>query len=122
MANQRVAGLIQLQTNGEVLRAKGAFTYNLGKPKREPVIGSDGVHGFKEVPQVAFIEGAITDAGDINLATLATLRDATVNLTLGNGKMIVLNAAWYAGDGTGNTEEGEIGVRWEGSNAEEVTA
>ena len=121
MANQRVAGLIQLQTNGEVLRAKGAFTYNLGKPKREAVIGSDGVHGFKEVPQVAFIEGAITDVGDLNLASLATLRDATVNLKIGNGKMVVLNAAWYAGEGTGNTEEGEIGVRWEGTSAEEVS-
>lgn len=117
---QRVAGLIQLQTNGEVLRAKGAFTYNLGKPMREAVIGSDGVHGFKETPQVAFIEGAITDAGDIDLAVLATLRDATVNLKLGNGKMVVLNLAWFAGEGTGDTDEGEISVRWEGQSAEEV--
>lgn len=122
MANQRVAGLIQLQTNGEVLRAKGKFTYNLGKPKREAVIGADGVHGFKETPQVAFIEGAITDAGDVDTTALTTLRDATVNLKLGNGKMIVLNAAWYAGEGTGDTEESEIGVRWEGSGAEEVNA
>ncbi len=122
MANQRVAGLIQLQTNGEVLRAKGTFTYNLGKPKRDAVVGADGIHGFKETPQVAFIEGAITDAGDVDLATLSVLRDATGNLKLGNGKMVVLNSAWYAGEGTGNTEEGEIAVRWEGSSAEEVTA
>jgi hypothetical protein len=122
MANQRVAGLIQLQTNGEVLRAKGAFTYNLGKPMREAVVGSDGVHGYKETPQVAFIEGAITDAGDLDLAALATLRDATVNLKLGNGKMVVLNAAWFAGEGSGSTEEGEVAVRWEGSSAEEVSA
>lgn len=122
MANQRVAGLIQLQTNGEVLRAKGEFTWNLGKPKREAVIGADGVHGFKETPQVAFIEGAVTDDGSIDGAVLVTLRDATVNLKLGNGKMIVLNAAWYAGEGTGNTGESEIGVRWEGQSAEEVTS
>lgn len=122
MANQRVAGLIQLQTNGEVLRAKGTFTYNLGKPKRTPIVGRDGVHGYKEDPQVAFIEGAITDAGDLDLSALATLRDATVNLKLGNGKMVVLNAAWYAGEGTGNTDESEIGVRWEGQSAEEVPA
>lgn len=120
MANQRVAGLIQLQTNGEILRAKGEFTYNLGKPKREAVVGADGVHGYMEKPQVAFIEGAITDAGDVDLAALATLRDATVNLKLGNGKMVVLNAAWYAGEGTGKTGEGEVAVRWEGTSAEEV--
>ncbi len=122
MANQRVAGLIQLQTNGEVLRAKGAFSYNLGKPMREAVVGRDGVHGYKETPQVAFIEGAITDAGDLNLASLATMRDATVNLKLGNGKMVVLNAAWFAGEGSGSTEEGEVAVRWEGVSAEEVSA
>jgi hypothetical protein len=121
-ANQRVAGLIQLQTNGEVLRAKGAFTWNLGKPKREPVVGADGVHGYKETPQVPFIEGAITDAGDIDGSALVTLKDATVNLKLGNGKMIVLNKAWYAGEGTGNTEESEMAVRWEGDSAEEVSA
>lgn len=118
---QRVAGLIQLQTNGEVLRAKGEFSWNLGKPKRSAVVGSDGVHGYKEEPQVAFIEGAITDAGDIDGAALATLKDATVNLKLGNGKMIVLNKAVFAGDGTGKTGESEIGVRWEGDSAEEVT-
>lgn len=122
MANQRVAGLIQLQTNGEVLRAKGEFTWNLGEPKRESVAGSDGVHGFKETPQVAFIEGAITDAGDVDVRALVKLKDATVNLKLGNGKMVVLNQAWYAGDGTGNTGESEIGVRWEGISAEEVNA
>lgn len=122
MANQRVAGLIQLQTNGEVLRAKGVFTYNLGKPKRDPIIGTDGAHGYKETPQIAFIEGAITDAGDLDLAALATFRDGTVNLKLGNGKMVVLSSAWYAGEGVGSSEEAEIAVRWEGVSAEEVNA
>jgi len=122
MANQRVAGLIQLQTNGDVLRAKGEFSYNLGKVKRTAIVGSDGVHGYREEPQVAFIEGAITDVGDLDLAAVTTLRDATVNLKIGNGKMIVLNFAWYAGEGTGKTGESEIGVRWEGQSAEEVSA
>lgn len=122
MANQRVAGLIQLQTNGEVLRAKGEFEWNLGGVLREAVVGSDGVHGFKETPQVAFIEGAITDAGDVDVKAMINLTNATVNLKVGNGKMVVLNNAWYAGEGTGKTGESEIGVRWEGQNAEEVSA
>ena len=122
MATQRVAGLIQLKVNGEILRAKGAFTYNLGKPMRESVIGSDGVHGYKETPQAPFIEGAITDLQDLKMSTLVGTTNATVNLKLGNNKAIVLNNAFYAGEGTGSTEEGEIGVRWEGSDAEEVRA
>lgn len=122
MADQRRAGTIQVQVNGEVQDAKGSFTYNLGRPKREAMIGSDRVHGFKEVPQVAFIEGAITDRGNLNLADLVTTSGATVNLSLANGKLIVLNDAWFAGEGTGSSEEGEIPVRWEGASAEEVSA
>ena len=120
MADQRRAGLIQLQVSGEVQDCKGNFTYNLGRPKREPMVGSDGVHGFKETPQVAFIEGAITDRGTLDLAALATGTGQTVTLTLGNGKVIVLRDAWFAGEGSASSEEAEIAVRWEGANAEEI--
>lgn len=120
MANQRRAGLIQVQLNGEVLDAKGNFTYNLGRPMREAIIGSDGVHGFKETPQVAFVEGEITDRTDLDLAALVETEDATVTLTLGNTKVIVLRDAYFAGEGTGNTEEANIAVRFEGANAEEI--
>lgn len=121
MADQRRAGFIQIQVQGEVQDAKGAFTYNLGRPKREAIMGSDGIHGFKETPQVAMIEGAITDRGTLDLSALVTGRDLTVTLTLGNGKVIVLRDAWYASDGTASSEEAEIPVRWEGANAEEVS-
>lgn len=121
MANQRVAGLIQVKANGEIYDAKGNFSYNLGLPLREAIIGSDGIHGFKETPQVAFVEGAITDRGTLDLRALASGRDLTVSLALGNGKMVVLSDAWFAGEGTGSSEEAEVAVRWEGANAEEVS-
>ncbi len=121
MADQRRAGLIQLQSNGEILDAKGNFSYNLGRPKRDPLIGSDSVHGFKEMPQVCYIEGAITDRGSLDLAVLVAGRDLTVTLSLSNGKVIVLRDAWFAGEGTASTEEAEIPVRWEGANAEEIS-
>jgi len=121
MADQRRAGLIQLQSNGEIYDAKGSFTYNLGRPKRDGIVGSDSVHGYKEMPQIPFIEGAITDLSTLNLAALLEGRDLTITLTLGNAKTIVLRDAWFAGDGNATTEEGEIAVRWEGKNAEEVS-
>ncbi len=121
MSNQRRAGLIQLQVNGEIFDAKGSFSYNLGRPKREAIPGADGIHGYKETPQVAFIEGAITDRGSLDVAALVSGKDLTVTLTLGNDKVIVLRDAWFAGEGTGTSEEGEISVRWEGANAEEIS-
>jgi hypothetical protein len=121
MANQRVGGICHLQINGEVSQTKGNFTYNLGGPLREAIVGSDGVHGFKETPQVAFIEGEITDRGTVDLAALVRIVGATVTLDLNNGKMVVLNEAWYAGEGTGNSEEANIAVRFEGKDAEEIS-
>src|SRR5512141_839816 len=120
--SQRRGGIISVQANGTIYNAKGAFTYNLGQPKRDPVLGADGVHGYTEKPQIAFIEGAITDRADLDLAALLTMTEATVTLQLAVGKIIVLRNAWDAGEGTGNTEEGEIPVRWEGKSGEEAVA
>lgn len=112
--SQRVGGIIQLQVNGEVYKAKGAFSYNPGVPQREAVIGSDAPHGFKETPKVAFIEGEITDMPGLKLKDLFSITNATVTLKLGIGKMFALNGAYYAGDGNANTDEGNITVRFEG--------
>lgn len=118
--SNRVGGLIALKIDGDLQKAKGAFTYNLGKPKRDAVIGADVVHGFKEAVQTPFIEGEITDHSNMSLEALLLTEDATITLELANGKVISLREAWYAGEGTGNTEEGNIAVRFEGISAEEI--
>ncbi len=118
--SQKTAGLIQVQVNGEIFDARGNFTYNLGRPVREAIVGADGIHGFKETPQVAFIEGEFTDRGTLDLSALSALENATVTLTLGNGKMVALREAWFAGEGTGNSEEANVAVRFEGRGAEEI--
>ena len=118
--NQRRAGICYIKVDGEIYDAKGNFTYNLGKPKRDAIVGADAVHGFKEVPQIPFIEGEITDRASMSLTSLVEEDDATITLELANGKVISLRNAWFAGEGTGNTEEGNIGVRWEGISAEEI--
>lgn len=117
---QRRGGIIQVQVNGEVFDAKGSWTYNLGRPVKEALLGADGVHGYTETPQVAFIEGEITDRGNLDLDALLGIKDATVTLKLGNDKMIVLRGAVHAGEGTGNTQEGNIPVRFIGDGAEET--
>ena len=77
MASKRIGGILELKIDGNQYLAKGAFTYNLGKGKKEMVVGSDGVHGYKELPQVPFIEGAITDTDEISISDLRLLKDVT---------------------------------------------
>lgn len=116
----RVGGIIELKVNGSIYSAKGNFTYNIGRNRKEAVVGADRVHGYKEMPQAPFIEGEITDRSNLDLAAFVGVTDATVYLRLANGKLIVLRQAWFAAEGTGNTEEGNIGVRYEGMSGEEI--
>ena len=121
MANNKRGGIIYLKVNGELHDAKGNFTYNPGKPKREAIMGSDGkIHGYKETTTIPFIEGEITDRPNLSLDTLLTLDEAVVTLELNNGKVFSLEDAWYAGSGDVQTEEGNINARFEGKKGTEV--
>jgi len=119
-AEKSVAGIAYVKVNGQMQKAVGDFTYNLGKPKREGLLGSDGVHGYAEKPQLPFVAGEIRDSSSLDLAALQDMTDVTVTLELANGKVITLRNAWYAGEGTGNTGEGKIDFRFEGMSADEV--
>ena len=120
--SERVGGIITLKTDGRVYNAKGNFTYDTGEPMREAVVGHDRVHGFKELPKVAFIEGEITDTKKLDTQELANLTNVTVSLKLANGKIVVLRQAWYANALEGNTEEGNLSVRFESDKGEEIPA
>ena len=116
----RRGGIISLKVDGQQLDAKGNFTYSGGEPVREGLAGSDGVHGFKETVRVPFIEGEITDRADLDVSALKKTENATVTIQLANGKVFVLRNAWFAGESTGNTEEGNLNVRFEGLSGEEI--
>lgn len=117
---QRVAGMIEVRVDGEIVQAAGAFTFNQGLPKREMLVGHDGVHGTKEVPQVPFIEGTARFARNLNAKTLASGTNQTVTLKLPNGQVGVLRNADACGEFNGNTEDGTIECRWEGRSFEWV--
>jgi len=123
MSNRR-GGVIFVKADGKQFDVKGQFEYNLGYPKREPIIGHDSTHGYKELPQEAYISGEITDSVDMNLKNdLLSLQGANITLELANGKVVVLEEAFYSGDGTVQSEEGNIMVRFTAgiSPAKEIT-
>lgn len=121
MADQTLrGGIIQVQVDGEILELKGDWTYNTGVEKRTGIVGTSGIPGYKTEPQIPFIEGAITDRGDLDVAQLKRTTGATVVLALANGKSIVYRNAWYASEGDATTAEGEVAARFEATDAEEI--
>ena len=118
MSQQRIGGILYVRVNGELVQAKGSWSYNLGASKREAMVSTTGVAGYKEEPQVPYVEGEVFHQAGLDLQALQRITDATVTLELANGKTVVLREAWYAAEGTGSTDEGGVEARFEGVSAE----
>jgi len=117
---ERISGTVYFKIDSVLHQAVGAFTYGLGTKKREAKMSTTGVAGFGETHQAAFIEGEIYDSGELDLRALTEITNATVTLELANGKAVILHQSFFAGDGTGNSEEGKIPVRFEAASGEEI--
>lgn len=109
----REHGILNFFMEGDLIKAKGSFSYNLGLPKKEATLGMDRVHGFTSKPQVAFIEGDITLDGQDDVKKILKLDDFTAMLELRNGKIITLREAWINSEGTVEVEEGTLNIRIE---------
>ena len=118
--SQRRGGVSQVQVGGVLIDAKGVFTYGLGTEKRDPIVGADGMHGYKAMPQSPFIEGAITDRAGLEMTAFMLIENASVTLTRATGQVGVLRDAFQTGEGSVTTEEGEAAIRFDGSSCEEI--
>ena len=113
-SGKRIGGIVILTADGQVLDAKGSWTWNLGQPLRTPVDGADRPHGFTEVPQTSRLEGVITYTEDLDVKALLNLKNATISMGLGNNKTFILSGAYFGGEGDVTTEEGEIAAMFYG--------
>lgn len=117
MSNKR-AGIVFVKVDGAQISVKANVNCNQGLPKREAMMGHDGTHGYKELPQVAFIEGEQTDSKDLDLKKYLMIDGASVTVQFANGKTFVLRNAWNASEGTIGSEEANLPFRFEGLDAE----
>ena len=120
MANNRIAGVAYVKYDGRQLPIKGSWKVGFNKLKREGIAGQDRVHGYKEAPDVPFLEGDVSTTQEVSVPGLLAITDATVTLEAANGKVYVLRNAWTANSYEIETEDGKIGVRFEGMDIDEI--
>lgn len=114
-----VGGLLSLTIGGVRRKAKGNFKYNIGDTMKTAVLGADEVHGYSEKPQTPFIEGEITLTPDMVETDITSIRNDEVFLEVA-GRTYVLHEAWFASEGDVETEEGNMGIKFEGMSMERV--
>lgn len=115
-----VGGIAYLKIDGVQYDLRGNAKYSPGDIERESVAGMDGVHGYKEMVAVPYIEMDLTDRPTIEIKKLQALNDVTVTLELINGKAFTLRNAWYVTRAEMDAAEGQMTVRFEGKSGEEV--
>lgn len=116
MPGDRIGGSVYLKVDGQLYYAKGEFKYHPGTPKVSEVTGSGGLHGFTEEDQAPYIEGAITVTSDVDVKAFNTAKNATITLELKSDQVVTLSDASNVGDGVVNTKEGELAVKFVGSD------
>lgn len=104
----RIAGIIALSVDGVTQRTEGEFTYNLGTPLREALVGNQGLDGYKETPQAAFIKGNVRVTKGFDLRAFMEKTGVDAQLTLSTGEVIVFTDGFVAGEGTGSTDTATI--------------
>ncbi len=115
-----ITGTCYVAINGEQLEAFGDWKVHMGTPKREELMGHNGVQGYKEEQQAPYFEGSVRKTSNLDLKALFNARDITATLEANDGTSYVLRDAFAASDGEWSTEEGDVPVKFVGVTMDEV--
>lgn len=118
---QRFAGVAFISVDGTQYALRGNLTVSPSPFERTMIAGQDGVHGYQELPRVPYIEADVSAIPGLSLEDLMLQTDSTVIAQLANGFEYVLHNAVVKGGFEENTRDGQLRVRWEGLNCEEIS-
>jgi hypothetical protein len=116
----KIGGTAFLKVDGGQLPLRGNFNVSPSAVERNMIAGQDYVHGYTELPRVPYIEGDISLHPDVSLEDLEAMTNVTVTAELLNGRVYVLKEAVCRSGLVGNTKDGQVPVRWEGTSCEEI--
>ena len=122
MSKNLLAGTASVVANGVNYMLVGDLAYDPSTVKRETKTGQDGVHGYSEMPKPGKITGTFRDSGSLTVADFNAMTNATVVLSLANGKTVIGRNMWTIDAQEVKTAEGTVEVSWEDPSVTEVTA
>ena len=117
---ERIAGVAYVKVDGAQFPLKGSMTVSPSDTEREGIAGQDGVHGYKEMPRVPFIEGDFSTVPGLSVEAINKITNGTVTAELANGNVYVLTQAWCTNATEIDTEEGQFTARFEGVRCREL--
>ena len=107
--------------DGNQYALRGNFTVSPSPVERTMIAGQDSVHGYQELPRVPYIEGDLSTVPGLTAASIVAQTDVTVVAQLANGMQYSLAGGTCKAGLEINTRDGQMRVRWEGINCNEVS-
>lgn len=111
---ERLAGVCFIKIDGQQLSIKGGVEAPIIDFKREPVMESAGVAGYKETPVAPFVKVTGIMRKDFPLDKLRTSTSLSIQAEFANGKIYTLGDAWLANEASAKGDEGEIELEFNG--------
>lgn len=121
MSSNLIAGTAQVTVDGTTRQLEGGAKYSPSTVKREALMGMDGFHGWKETPVPGSITLSLRDAGDMSVADFNAIRNATVVLSLANGKIVTGRNMGTTDAQEVDAEDAKFEVKFEGPQVSEQT-
>ena len=116
----RFAGVAFVKVDGQQIPLQGNLTVSPNTLEREMIAGQDGIHGFREMPRVPWIQLDLSTLPEVELEALELQTNVTVVAQLANNKQYSLGQATCRGGIEVNARDGRATVRWEGVSCEEM--
>lgn len=118
--SNRIAGICYFNFDGVRVPLAGEFAYRLSGVNREPKLGQDGYHGYKEKPVTGQLSGKLRDTGG-SLAKYADATNISAMAELSNGKTVTARNMFWSGDPPkADAEEAEIEFLLEGPDVKDA--
>lgn len=117
--NQRLGGTNFLSVDG-VSFLLVEVGWRVSTPTRESQKGQDGIHGYSEKPEVGHIKGKLRDWGGNSVTLIGSITNASIVVSLANGKNVIGNGMWLTELGEVSGEDGSLDVTFESGSVIEA--
>jgi Phage tail tube protein len=94
--NRRLAGITAFTVNGSAFPVI-EFTWDPAVTENETMTSLSGVDGYSQKPVAPFVSGKFRDSQAVSVTGFTNLNNATIVVTLANGKQINGHNMWYTG-------------------------
>lgn len=110
----KVAGTAYFRINGASYSTTGDWNIEIQDEVREPIVAADGSVHFSASAAESKISGSLITTPTLIPSLVADIEDATIQVELQNGRVALLQDAFFSGKNSVGSKSGEMSVEFTG--------